>query len=127
MFESILVGTDGSDAAGVAVIHAIQLAAESAGSRAGVQYGIVAEYGGHGIGTSMHMEPFLPNYGKPGKGPRLRTGMAIAIEPMLTRGGDVTRELDDGWTVVTSDGSRAAHWEHTIAITDDGPWVLTAP
>ena len=75
----------------------------------------------------MHMEPFLPNYGKPGKGPRLRVGMAIAIEPMLTLGGERTEELADGWTVVTVDGSRAAHWEHTVAITEDGPWVLTAP
>jgi methionyl aminopeptidase len=75
----------------------------------------------------MHMEPFLPNFGKPGKGPRLKAGMAIAIEPMLTLGTDQTRELDDGWTVVTGDGTRAAHWEHSIAITDDGPWILTAP
>jgi methionyl aminopeptidase len=93
----------------------------------GVEYGIVTDYGGHGIGTQMHMEPFLPNFGKPGKGPRLRAGMAIAIEPMLTLGTDRTNELDDGWTVVTADGTRAAHWEHSVAITDDGPWILTAP
>lgn len=93
----------------------------------GVEYGIVPDYGGHGIGTSMHMEPFLPNFGKPGRGPKLRTGMAIAVEPMLTLGTDQTLELDDGWTVVTQDGSRAAHWEHSVAITDDGPWILTAP
>jgi methionyl aminopeptidase len=93
----------------------------------GVEYGIVPDYGGHGIGTSMHMEPFLPNYGKPGRGPKLRTGMAIAVEPMLTLGTEQTLELDDGWTVVTQDGSRAAHWEHSVAITDDGPWILTAP
>ncbi|HEV3356058.1 MAG TPA: type I methionyl aminopeptidase [Pseudonocardiaceae bacterium] len=93
----------------------------------GVEYGIVPDYGGHGIGTSMHMEPFLPNYGKPGRGPRLRTGMAIAVEPMLTLGTEQTLELDDGWTVVTQDGSRAAHWEHSVAITDNGPWILTAP
>ena len=90
-------------------------------------YGIIREYGGHGIGRAMHMEPFLPNYGKPGKGPRLRVGMAIAIEPMLTLGGEKTLELEDGWTVITVDGSRAAHWEHTVAVTEDGPWVLTAP
>lgn len=94
---------------------------------AGTIYGIVREYGGHGIGRAMHMEPFLPNFGKPGKGPRLRVGMAIAIEPMLTLGSARTEELEDGWTVVTADGSRAAHWEHTVAITEDGPWVLTAP
>ena len=93
----------------------------------GVRFGIVREYGGHGIGTKMHMEPFLPNYGKPGKGPRLRVGMAIAIEPMLTRGTEETVELDDGWTVVTADASRAAHWEHSVAVTEDGPWILTAP
>ncbi len=94
---------------------------------AGVEYGIVPDYGGHGIGTSMHMEPFLPNYGRPGRGPRLRPGMAIAVEPMLTLGTEQTLELDDGWTVVTQDGSRAAHWEHSVAITDNGPWILTAP
>ena len=93
----------------------------------GVEYGIVPDYGGHGIGTSMHMEPFLPNYGRPGRGPKLRPGMAIAVEPMLTLGTEQTLELDDGWTVVTQDGSRAAHWEHSVAITDNGPWVLTAP
>ena len=73
------------------------------------------------------MEPFLPNVGKPGKGPKLAVGMALAIEPMLTGGSAETIELDDGWTVITADGSRAAHWEHTVAITEDGPWVLTAP
>ena len=75
----------------------------------------------------MHMEPFLPNFGRPGRGPRLRTGMALAVEPMLTLGGPDTDELDDGWTVVTSDGTRAAHWEHSVAVTDDGPWILTEP
>ncbi len=109
------------------ISHAIEESVHATERASGVTYGIVREYGGHGIGTSMHMEPFLPNFGKPGKGPRLRAGMAIAIEPMLTRGGEITRELDDGWTVVTDDGSRAAHWEHTVAVTDDGPWVLTAP
>jgi methionyl aminopeptidase len=109
------------------ISHAIEESVHATEAANGTTYGIIREYGGHGIGTAMHMEPFLPNYGKPGKGPRLRTGMAIAIEPMLTRGGHGTRELDDGWTVVTSDGSRAAHWEHTVAVTDDGPWILTAP
>jgi methionyl aminopeptidase len=93
----------------------------------GVEYGIVPDYGGHGIGTSMHMEPFLPNYGRPGRGPKLRPGMAIAVEPMLTLGTEQTIELDDGWTVVTQDASRAAHWEHSVAITDNGSWILTAP
>lgn len=109
------------------ISHAIEQSVHATERASGVEYGIVREYGGHGIGTSMHMEPFLPNYGKPGKGPKLRVGMAIAIEPMLTRGSHVTEELSDGWTVVTADGSRAAHWEHTVAVTEDGPWVLTAP
>ncbi|GAA4416255.1 type I methionyl aminopeptidase [Actinokineospora soli] len=106
---------------------AIERSAIASGDAHGREYGIVREYGGHGIGSAMHMDPFLPNHGKPGKGPRLRTGMAIAIEPMLTLGTEETVELEDGWTVVTADGSRAAHWEHSVAITDDGPWVLTAP
>jgi methionyl aminopeptidase len=109
------------------ISHAIEESIHATERATGATYGIVREYGGHGIGTSMHMEPFLPNYGKPGKGPRLRVGMAIAIEPMLTLGSPATEELADGWTVVTADGSRAAHWEHTVAITEDGPWVLTAP
>jgi methionyl aminopeptidase len=89
-------------------------------------YGIIREYTGHGIGTAMHMAPDVPNFGQPGRGPRLTAGMALAIEPMITRGGEQTIELADGWTVVTGDASRAAHFEHTVAITPDGPWVLTA-
>lgn len=108
------------------ISHAVQSAVEQAARRDEADYGIVAEYGGHGIGTSMHMDPFLPNYGDPGHGLRLRAGMALAIEPMITAGEPETRELDDGWTVVTADGKRAVHWEHSVAITDDGPWVLTA-
>jgi methionyl aminopeptidase len=107
------------------ISHAVQVAAETSGKRDGVGYGIVAEYGGHGIGTSMHMDPFLPNFGDPGQGPRLVPGMALAVEPMLTAGDPETRELEDGWTVVTADGSRAVHWEHTVAITDNGPRILT--
>ena len=109
------------------ISHAVQSAVAHAAERDGVPYGIVAEYGGHGIGTSMHMDPFLPNLGDPGQGPRLVPGMALAVEPMLTAGDPETRELDDGWTVVTADGSRAVHWEHSVAITDDGPKVLTLP
>jgi methionyl aminopeptidase len=109
------------------VSHAVQVAAEAAARRDGVGYGIVAEYGGHGIGTSMHMDPFLPNFGDPGQGPRLVPGMALAVEPMLTAGDPATRELEDGWTVVTADGCRAVHWEHSVAITEDGPRVLTTP
>jgi methionyl aminopeptidase len=90
-------------------------------------FGVVREYVGHGIGTAMHEEPDVPNYGPPGRGMRLRAGIVLAIEPMVTAGRPATRTLDDGWTVVTTDGSRAAHFEHTVAITDDGPTVLTLP
>jgi methionyl aminopeptidase len=109
------------------ISHAVQTAAEQAAQADGVEYGQIVEYGGHGIGREMHMDPFLPNVGRPGKGPRLEVGMALAIEPMLTAGTGETIELEDGWTVITADGSRAAHWEHTVAITPTGPQVLTAP
>jgi methionyl aminopeptidase len=90
------------------------------------RYGIVDHYGGHGIGTEMHQDPHVLNHGRPGRGPKLVPGLALAIEPMVTVGDPATVELDDGWTVVTKDGSRAAHFEHTVAITPEGPWVLTA-
>lgn len=109
------------------ISHAVETSARRSASADGINYGIIAEYGGHGIGTRMHMEPFLPNLGKPGKGPKLKVGMAIAVEPMLTLGSADTEELDDEWTVVTVDGLYAAHWEHTVAVTEDGPWVLTLP
>ena len=89
-------------------------------------YGIVEEYGGHGIGTEMHQEPHVLNYGRPGRGPKLQRGLVLAVEPMLTLGSQRTRELDDHWTVSTVDGLPAAHFEHTFAVTEDGPWVLTA-
>jgi len=108
------------------ISNAIQQTTMAISGRDGLRYGIVANYGGHGIGTAMHMDPYLPNHGRPGRGPRLREGMVLAIEPMLTLGTDRTEELDDEWTVVTADGSVAAHWEHTVAITSEGPWVLTA-
>ena len=88
-------------------------------------FAVVREYVGHGIGTAMHEEPEVPNFGVPGRGMRLRTGMVLAIEPMLNAGKRTTRLLDDGWTVVTADGSRSAHFEHTVAITENGPEVLT--
>jgi methionyl aminopeptidase len=90
-------------------------------------YGVVREYVGHGIGRQMHEEPQVPNFGKPGTGMRLRTGMAICVEPMFNLGGEETRVLSDGWTVVTADGSLSAHFEHTIGITPDGVKVFTAP
>ena len=89
-------------------------------------FGIVQEYVGHGIGSQMHMEPPVPNYGSPGRGPVLQVGMALAIEPMATLGSADVGVLDDGWTVVTEDGRWASHWEHTVAITPSGPWVLTS-
>ena len=103
------------------ISHAIEESIYAAGS-----YGVVEEYTGHGIGTAMHMDPPVPNYGRPGRGPRLVAGLALAIEPMVMLGGPDTVLLDDDWTVVTADGSWAAHFEHTVAITPEGPWVLTA-
>jgi methionyl aminopeptidase len=100
------------------ISHAVEQA--SAG------YGVVLGYTGHGIGTEMHMEPAVPNYGRPRRGPRLVPGMALAIEPMLTLGTGETDVLADDWTVITADGSWAAHFEHTIAITPEGPKVLTS-
>jgi methionyl aminopeptidase len=99
--------------------HAVQEVAERAG------YSVVREYTGHGIGRAMHEPPDVPNYGKRGTGPRLAAGNTLAIEPMVCAGGFETVELDDGWTVITSDGGLAAHAEHTIVVTDDGPEILT--
>ena len=103
------------------ISHAVERSVTAAGS-----YGIVQEYVGHGIGTEMHMHPQVPNYGPPGKGPTLVAGMALAIEPMVNLGSRRTRVLPDEWTVATEDGKRSAHFEHTVAVTTDGPWVLTA-
>src|SRR5215510_1425330 len=99
--------------------HAVKQVAEGAG------YSVVRELVGHGIGASFHEEPQVPNYGKPKRGPRLVPGMTIAIEPMINIGGSGIRTLDDKWTVVTQDGSLSAHFEHTVAITDNGPRILT--
>ncbi|MBV9854566.1 MAG: type I methionyl aminopeptidase [Streptosporangiaceae bacterium] len=103
------------------ISHAVERSVRTAGP-----YGVIREYVGHGIGTAMHMDPPVPNYGPPGHGPRLTAGMALAVEPMVVLGSRQTAELPDGWTVVTVDGSWAAHFEHTVAITPEGPWVLTA-
>jgi len=103
------------------ISHAVEASVHASGG-----YGVVEEYTGHGIGTAMHMDPPVPNYGRPGRGPRLREGMALAIEPMIMLGDAETVLLDDDWTVITADGSWAAHFEHTVAITAGGPWVLTA-
>lgn len=100
--------------------NAIQQVVEGAG------FSLVREYGGHGIGRAMHEDPFIQNFGPPGRGPELRPGLVVAVEPMANVGGPETRLLADGWTVVTADGSFSAHFEHTIAVTEDGNEVLTA-
>src|ERR1700722_15585174 len=103
------------------VSHAVQEWVEQNG------FSVVREFVGHGIGTKMHEEPQLPNYGEPGQGPRLLEGMVLAIEPMVNSGGPGVRVLEDKWTAVTTDGSDSAHFEHTVAVTSNGPWVLTRP
>jgi len=99
--------------------HAVQTVAEGAG------YSVVREYVGHGIGTAMHEEPQIPNYGPPGRGIKLKVGHVFAVEPMVNAGGPATVLMEDGWTVKTADHSLSAHFEHTITVTDDGPEVLT--
>lgn len=101
------------------ISNAVQHVAEGAG------FSIVREYVGHGIGRAMHEEPQIPNFGPAGKGPTLKPGMVLAIEPMVNAGGAAVRSLDDGWTVVTQDMRPSAHFEHTVAVIDDGPYVLT--
>lgn len=103
------------------ISHAIERCVTEAG------FSIVREYVGHGVGQSLHEEPQIPNYGPPGRGPRLKPGMVLAIEPMVNAGTRHVRTLDDGWTVVTVDGKRCAHFEHTIAITESGHEILTLP
>jgi methionyl aminopeptidase len=100
--------------------HAVQQHVEAYG------FSVVREFVGHGIGQSMHEEPQVPNYGQPGRGPRLTEGMVIAIEPMVNAGKAAVKVLADGWTAVTKDGTLSAHFEHTVAVTADGPWILTA-
>jgi methionyl aminopeptidase len=100
--------------------HAVQQHVEAFG------FSVVREFVGHGIGQRMHEEPQVPNYGEPGRGPRLHEGMVLAIEPMVNAGRHVVRMLADGWTAVTRDGSLSAHFEHTVAVTSGDPWILTA-
>jgi methionyl aminopeptidase len=100
--------------------HAVQKHVEAYG------FSVVREFVGHGIGQRMHEEPQVPNYGEPGRGPRLTEGMVLAIEPMVNAGKPAVKVLADGWTAVTRDGSLSAHFEHTVAVTADGPWILTA-
>jgi methionyl aminopeptidase len=103
----------------------ISAAVQAVGDQAG--FGIVREYVGHGIGKNMHEDPQIPNYGEGDKGLKLREGMALCVEPMFNAGAEETAVLDDGWTVVTLDGSRSCHWEHTVALTPDGMVVTTVP
>jgi methionyl aminopeptidase len=129
--EKLLEVTERSLWAGIAVMRdgnrlhdigrEVQLVAEGAG------FSVVREYVGHAIGTKMHEEPQVPNYWPGAPGPKLRTGMAFAVEPMVNAGGPGTRLLDDGWSVMTADGALSAHFEHTIVVTDDGPAVFTLP
>jgi methionyl aminopeptidase len=101
------------------ISNAVQAMCEAEG------YGVVREFVGHGIGKSMHEDPQIPNYGDAGKGPRLKAGMVLAIEPMINMGSAEVKVLEDGWTAITIDGSFSAHFEHTVAITKDGPVILT--
>jgi len=101
------------------ISNAVQTICEAEG------YGVVREFVGHGIGKSMHEDPQVPNYGDAGKGPRLKAGMVLAIEPMINVGSAEVKVLEDGWTAITVDGSISAHFEHTVAITKDGPVILT--
>lgn len=103
------------------ISSAVQTRVEAAG------FGVIREFVGHGIGRAMHEPPHVPNYGRPGQGRVLKPGLVIAIEPMVAAGSFETKLLEDGWTAVTSDGSLAAHFEHTVAITDTGPYVLSRP
>lgn len=107
------------------ISHAIEVATKEASRRYGYTFAIVKEFGGHGIGREMHMDPYLPNEGKPHRGPLLNEGSVLAIEPMLTLGSPWTVELSDNWTTITDDDSFAAHWEHTVAATPEGPRILT--
>ena len=130
--RDLMAATDRALWAGLAVVRAgghvsdIGAAVEARIRGEATKYGIVEDFVGHGIGSAMHLPPDVPNYGRPGQGPRLVPGLALAVEPMVTRGTHEVHHLADDWTVVTDDGSRAAHFEHTVAVTEAGPWVLTA-
>jgi len=120
--EALAAGIDAARSGGRLgdVSAAVQMRAEAGG------YGIIREYSGHGVGKALHEDPLIPNYGQPGTGPELQSGMTLAIEPMLTLGGWRTRVGADNWVVSTADGTLSAHYEHTILITDSGPEILTA-
>jgi len=117
LYEGIALATRGHRLYDIS--HAIQSYVERYG------FSVVRDYVGHGIGKAMHEEPQIPNFGKPGRGPRLEVGMVLAIEPMVNKGTHEVRTLNDHWTVVTRDGQPSAHFEHTVAITENGPEILT--
>jgi len=108
------------------ISHAVESYVRSQQHPTGGEFGILEDFTGHGIGTAMHQPPNVPNYGRPGRGPKLERGLALAVEPMITLGSKYTDIAEDDWTVVTDDGSWAAHFEHTFTITPEGTWVLTA-
>ena len=108
------------------ISHAVESYVRSQAHPTGGSWGILEEYVGHGIGSAMHQPPNVPNYGRPGRGPKLVRGLALAVEPMVTLGSNRTELLPDEWTVGTADGTWAAHFEHTFTLTPDGAWVLTA-
>lgn len=120
MWRGIAAGVAGGRIGDIS--HAVEAYVRAQGP-----YGVVEGYGGHGIGTAMHQEPHVPNVGRPGRGTPLRAGLCLAVEPMINLGKRHTRVLADDWTVVTVDGSASAHFEHSFAVTEDGPLVLTAP
>ncbi|MCF8011754.1 MAG: type I methionyl aminopeptidase [Clostridiales bacterium] len=117
LHEGIKMAVEGNRLSDIS--HAVQSHVESCG------FSIVRDYVGHGVGTSIHEEPQVPNFGRPGRGPRLRKGMVLAIEPMVNAGTYQVETLEDKWTVVTRDRKNSAHFEHTMAITEDGPQILT--
>ena len=108
------------------ISHAVESYIRAQAHPAGQDYGILEDFTGHGIGTAMHQPPNVPNYGRPGRGPKLERGLALAVEPMVTLGSKYTDLAEDEWTVITDDGSWAAHFEHTFTLTPDGAWILTA-
>ncbi|GAA4627507.1 type I methionyl aminopeptidase [Cellulomonas oligotrophica] len=120
-----IASADRLGAVGEAVEEVVELAA-ARGANGGTPYGIVEDYVGHGIGTAMHQPPDVPNFRTRDRGAKVRPGLCVAVEPMLVRGAEPNHVLADDWTVVTDDGSRAAHWEHTVAVHEGGLWVLTA-
>ena len=108
------------------ISHAVETYIRSQRHPSGGSYGILEDYTGHGIGTAMHQPPNVPNYGRPGRGPKLVRGLALAVEPMVTLGSKHTDVLDDDWTIITADGSMSAHFEHSFTLTPNGAWILTA-